>query len=74
VFTTHTPIPAGHDRFPRALTEEIFGVKPVEMVASIPRLLTTELNMSVLGLELSGFVNGVVRPPRRGLARHVPRP
>ncbi len=59
VFTTHTPIPAGHDRFPRALTEEVFGLKPVEMVASIPRLLGTELNMSIVGLELSGFVNGV---------------
>jgi starch phosphorylase len=59
VFTTHTPIPAGHDRFPRALTEEVFGHKSVEMVAAIPRLLGTELNMSVVGLELSGFVNGV---------------
>lgn len=59
VFTTHTPIPAGHDRFPRALAEEVFGARPVEAVASIPRLLGSELNMSVLGLELSGFVNGV---------------
>ena len=59
VFTTHTPIPAGHDRFPRALAEEVFGVDAVARVAEIPRLLTTELNMSILGLELSGFVNGV---------------
>ncbi len=59
VFTTHTPIPAGHDRFPRALAEEVFGAEAVGRIAEIPRLLTTELNMSVLGLELSGFVNGV---------------
>jgi starch phosphorylase len=59
VFTTHTPIPAGHDRFPRALAEEVFGAESVARVAEIPRLLTSELNMSVLGLELSGFVNGV---------------
>ena len=25
VFTTHTPVPAGHDRFPRALIEEHLG-------------------------------------------------
>ncbi len=59
VFTTHTPIPAGHDRFPRALAEEVFGAESVARVAEIPRLLGTELNMSILGLELSGFVNGV---------------
>jgi starch phosphorylase len=59
VFTTHTPIPAGHDRFPRALAEEVFGAQPVALVSLIPRLLSAELNMSTVGLELSGFVNGV---------------
>jgi starch phosphorylase len=59
VFTTHTPIPAGHDRFPRALAEEVFGVESVARAATVPRLIGSELNMSVLGLELSGFVNGV---------------
>lgn len=59
VFTTHTPISAGHDRFLRALAEEVFGAESVARVAHIPDLLGAELNMSVLGLELSGFVNGV---------------
>lgn len=59
VFTTHTPIPAGHDRFPRALAEEVFGAQPVALVSQIPRILSAELNMSTIGLELSGFVNGV---------------
>lgn len=59
VFTTHTPIPAGHDRFPRQLAEEVFGAQPVALVSQIPRILGAELNMSTVGLELSGFVNGV---------------
>ncbi|MBL9101449.1 MAG: alpha-glucan family phosphorylase [Myxococcales bacterium] len=59
VFTTHTPIPAGHDRFSRALAEEVFGAQQVAEVAQVPRILASELNMSTVGLELSGFVNGV---------------
>jgi starch phosphorylase len=59
VFTTHTPIPAGHDRFPRALAEEVLGKELVDHAAKVPRLMTGELNMSTVGLELSGFVNGV---------------
>lgn len=59
VFTTHTPIPAGHDRFPRALVAAVLGQEMVDLYARLPTPHSTELNMSVLGIELSGFVNAV---------------
>jgi starch phosphorylase len=61
VFTTHTPVPAGHDRFPRALAAAVLGAELVELYARLPLPLSAEINMSALGVELSGFVNGVSR-------------
>lgn len=61
VFTTHTPIPAGHDRFPRALAAAVVGPALVDLYSRLPTPHSTELNMSVTGIELSGFVNGVSR-------------
>lgn len=58
VFTTHTPILAGHDRFRRALARAVMGEGLVELYARLPAN-TRELNMSALGIELSGFVNAV---------------
>jgi starch phosphorylase len=58
VFTTHTPIEAGHDHFPYDLVErQLAGVIPIGQL----RLLAGEdrLNMTRLALNLSGFVNGV---------------
>ena len=60
VFTTHTPVPAGHDRFPldhvaRVLNcSDIFGLKEVFCCAG-------ELNMTYLALNLSHYVNGVAK-------------
>jgi starch phosphorylase len=60
VFTTHTPVAAGHDRFTRPLFEQVVGkVLPqrvLEMVAG-----GETVNMTTLALNLSGFVNGVAR-------------
>jgi glycogen phosphorylase len=58
VFTTHTPVEAGHDHFPYDLVErQLDGLIPVSQL----RLLGGEdrLNMTRLALNLSGFVNGV---------------
>jgi starch phosphorylase len=60
IFTTHTPVEAGHDRFPYPLVERVLG----ELVptASLQHLAGTDaLNMTRLALGLSGFVNGVAR-------------
>jgi len=58
IFTTHTPVEAGHDRFDYGLFEHVLpGYIDTDQV----RLLAGHdaLNMTRLALNLSGFVNGV---------------
>ncbi|HWQ40375.1 MAG TPA: alpha-glucan family phosphorylase [Burkholderiales bacterium] len=59
-FTTHTPVEAGHDKFPYELVHRILGD-----IVDLPTLkaLAGEqvLNMTLLALNLSDFVNGVAR-------------
>jgi starch phosphorylase len=58
VFTTHTPVEAGHDRFPYDLVERAL---PNFMELDQLRLLggRDAFNMTRLALNLSGYVNGV---------------
>ena len=58
VFTTHTPVPAGHDRFPADLVYPVLGERRAAILAQL-QLLNGSLNMTELALRLSGFVNGV---------------
>jgi starch phosphorylase len=60
VFTTHTPVDAGHDQFPYALAEPLLG--EFNYGAEL-RVLAGEdrLNMTRLALNLSEHVNGVAR-------------
>ncbi len=61
VFTTHTPVEAGHDRFSYELFE---GLVPDDLVdlAELKKIAgADELNMTQLALELSGYTNGVAR-------------
>jgi starch phosphorylase len=57
VFTTHTPVPAGHDAFPPELAREVLGDELWERVLGLGA--TRGLNMTALALEHSRFVNGV---------------
>jgi alpha-glucan phosphorylases len=60
VFTTHTPVPAGHDQFSYDLVKEVLGEPlPAEEI----RMLGGEdrLNMTRLALNLSHYVNGVAK-------------
>lgn len=60
VFTTHTPVPAGHDRFPYDLVERLFG----DLIpADVLRMLggADHLNMTWLALNLSSHINGVAK-------------
>jgi glycogen phosphorylase len=59
IFTTHTPVPAGHDKFPLAQVKQVLGEKPYSLLESSDLLDETELNMTHLVLKLSRFVNGV---------------
>jgi starch phosphorylase len=57
-FTTHTPVPAGHDRFPKGLVKEILGEARSTALDQL-KVMNGELNMTELALRFSGFVNGV---------------
>jgi starch phosphorylase len=64
VFTTHTPVPAGHDAFSYHLMDEYFGRFWQEMGISREQFMNLgeydgRFNMTVLGLRLSGKTNGV---------------
>lgn len=59
VFTTHTPVPAGHDQFPNDMVREILGEKRAERLEESGCLLDGVLNMTYLGLHCSRYINGV---------------
>jgi len=69
VFTTHTPVPAGHDRFPRDLMEHSFASMTKAMKISTEELMNYgRINaddvdetfcMTVLALRMSRAANGV---------------
>ncbi len=70
VFTTHTPVPAGIDRFPRDLVEQHFGGDnacagvPVDQILALgaesyPGGQQGMFNMAVMGLRLAQRANGV---------------
>jgi starch phosphorylase len=69
VFTTHTPVPAGIDRFPREMMGRYFARWTEETGVTLDELMAlghepgespdAPFNMAVLGLRLSGAANAV---------------
>src|SRR3546814_11869995 len=60
VFTTHTPVEAGHDRFGYELVEQV--TRDLVPIAELKELAGGDaLNMTRLALNLCGSVNGVAR-------------
>jgi len=70
VFTTHTPVPAGIDRFPRELIERYFTSDAAGAGLPVDRVLALGaetypggdphmFNMAVMGMRLAQRVNGV---------------
>jgi starch phosphorylase len=59
VFTTHTPIPAGHDQFPLDVVQNALGVDPTKALAQIGACPGGVLNMTHLALHASRYINGV---------------
>jgi starch phosphorylase len=57
VFTTHTPVPAGHDKFEAAVVERVLGERAARWLETFTR--ERDLNMTDLALRGSGYVNGV---------------
>ena len=70
IFTTHTPVPAGIDRFPRELIERYFGPGGLHTGLDVEKILRLGaepagdgevFNMAVLGLRSAQRANGVSR-------------
>ena len=69
IFTTHTPVPAGIDRFPPELIQKYFASWAVESGVTLDELMdlghrlgdppTERFNMAVMGLRLAGRSNAV---------------
>ena len=60
VFTTHTPVAAGHDQFSYDLVKEFMGdYLPIETLKDLCG--EESLNMTRLALNLSKYVNGVAK-------------
>ncbi len=59
VFTTHTPVPAGHDRFSIEQARRILGLDAVGMLERAGGCHDGLLNMTYVALRFSRFVNGV---------------
>ena len=63
VFTTHTPVSAGHDQFPLELAEQVLGNREACGLCD-PVCHEGRLNMTYLALTLSHYVNGVAKKHR----------
>lgn len=60
VFTTHTPVEAGHDKFSYELVKEI--LQDTASIETLRKFAGQDcLNMTLLALNLSGFTNGVTK-------------
>ena len=71
IFTTHTPVPAGIDRFPRDMMERYFSAGPTSAGSAIDTLMALghfpgeapddPFNMAVMGLRLAGSPTACAR-------------
>jgi starch phosphorylase len=59
VFTTHTPVPAGHDKFGFDQMFQVLGRERSSALEALGCLHDNLLNMTYLALRFSRFVNGV---------------
>ena len=59
VFTTHTPVPAGHDQFSRDLMQQVLGVERMRVLEVTRCCPEGALNMTFLALKFSRYINGV---------------
>ena len=59
VFTTHTPVPAGHDRFSTEQAIRILGGERTARLEKLDCITDGFLNMTTLALRFSRYANGV---------------
>jgi starch phosphorylase len=59
VFTTHTPVPAGHDQFPLDMVRRVVGDERTTALEAVECCWNGTLNMTYLALLFSHYINGV---------------
>ena len=59
VFTTHTPVPAAFDKFPRDLVNQVIGPDRAAVLDVTKCCQEGMLNMTYLALRFSHYINGV---------------
>jgi glycogen phosphorylase len=59
IFTTHTPVPAGHDKFGMELVRKVLGEDRSLLLERTEGVADGVLNMTHLALAHSRFINGV---------------
>lgn len=59
VFTTHTPVPAGHDQFSKDLAVQVLGVERMGALEVTHCCPEQSMNMTYLALRFSHYINGV---------------
>jgi len=59
IFTTHTPVPAGHDKFPGDMARQVLGPELSELLDAMDGWEDGALNMTHLALRFSRFTNAV---------------
>ena len=59
IFTTHTPVPAGHDRFTMDQTRQVLGDEKAQALEKFGGCHDGMLNMTYVALHFSRYVNGV---------------
>ena len=64
VFTTHTPVPAGHDKFPLDMVRSVLGDEQSRCSRRRDCVDDGTLNLTHLALRLARFVNGVAMKHR----------
>jgi len=64
VFTTHTPVPAGHDRFPLDMVRSVLGDEQIALLEAARCVDAGSLNLTHVALRLARFVNGVAMKHR----------
>ena len=59
IFTTHTPVPAGHDKFEEGEYKSVLGEERAQLLIDARVVEDHTLNMTHLALRLSRYVNSV---------------
>ncbi len=59
IFTTHTPVPAGHDQFPKDLVRQVLGAEQADALEGAGCFTDGTLNMTYMALKCSHYINGV---------------